>query len=336
MNRLIRFLRGLFQALLAFVPRPPALPPRATVWLLLLLTPVLVCGSLQAATHSSYPLIVNDALGRKVRIAAVPKRIISLSPSNTECLFTLGAGERVVGVTSFCDHPLAARGIVKIGGFAARTINIEAIVALKPDLVLAGDETQKPVIEVLAGFGITVVSVKVKGFEELEAQLLQLGTILDTRELAEKETRRIHEGVAKVTAKVAGIPAERRVRVYWEVFDEPLMSCGPRSIIGQLITLAGGENIFGDLKDEFPQVSAEAVIARDPALIMGPELMRARSLSLERLQARPGWNRIRAVKDARLYIFPDDIVARPGPRLVDGLTLIAQRLYPELFKEQAE
>lgn len=314
---------------------PPAFPFGRLASLLLTLL-LLQCVLFGAASGEKTPLAITDALGRSVVFKSTPTRIVSLSPSNTEAVFALGAGEKVVGVTTFCDYPAAALAITKIGGFSARTINIEAIVALKPDLVLCGDQGHLPVIETLERLGIPVVSVKVRNFEDLYAHILQLGDILDRQEKARLLVDDIRRRVAAISQRVAGIPQDKKVCVYWEVFDEPLMSCGPRSIIGQLITLAGGRNIFDDLTDEFPQVSAEAVITRDPELIMGPELMRARSLTLERVRSRPGWSGIKAVREARLVILPDDAVARPGPRLVEGLALIAKALYPELFKEPVQ
>jgi len=298
------------------------------VFCLLSLCPTLAAAEARAERRFT------DSLGRTVEIPAVPRRIVTLSPSNTECVHALGAGESLVGVTSFCDYPESVKALPKVGGFSARTINIEAIVALKPDLVLAGDANHLPVVQTLEQLGVKVISVKVRGFEELAAKLVQLGAILGRDREAADLVASIQARVSAVRGRVAGIAPEKRVRVYWEVFDEPLMSCGPQSIIGQLLELAGGKNIFAELRDEFPQVSAEAIIARAPEVIMGPELMRARSLSIERLRARPGWDSVPAVRAGKLHILPDSAVARPGPRLVEGLELIARSLYPELFTEE--
>ena len=326
-----------FSLLLRLTSRSTTLARRLPSQVLALLLgyvlfPALPCATAhQAGVATHYPLHITDALGRKLTIQGNPRRIVSLSPSNTESLFALGAGKYVVGVTSFCDFPMEARAIKKIGGFAASTISIETIVALKPDLVLAGDRTQEGVIKALEALGVSVISVKVQSFEELYAQLLQLGEVLNENAEAQERVAYMRQRVQTIVKRSAGIAKEKRLKVYWEVFDEPLMSCGPRSIIGQQITLAGGINIFEDLREEFPQISAEAVIARNPAVIMGPELMRARSLSIERLRSRPGWEKLEAVQTGRLIILPDEPVARPGPRLVEGLTLIAARLYPDIF-----
>jgi len=301
---------------------------------LLLVWTVAVCSPVCRATATAgadFPFTFTDRLGRTVTLATAPQRVVSLAPSNTELAFAVGAGERVVGVTTFCNYPAAALERPKIGGFAARTISIEAIVALKPDLVFAGDRTQRAVIDALELAGVTVAAVQPRGWGEIQETTRLLGRIFGTTEITDRLLAAANERLRVVAAKIDGLPPERRVRVYWEVFDEPLMSAGPRSLIGEAVTLAGGVNIFGDVKEEYPQVSVEAVIARDPQVIIGPLSMRQRSMSLEALRARPGWAAISAVRAGRVVILPDEPVTRAGPRFAEGVELIARALYPELF-----
>jgi len=301
---------------------------------LLLVWTVAVCSPVcraSATAGADFPFTFTDRLGRTVTLATAPQRVVSLAPSNTELAFAVGAGERVVGVTTFCNYPAAALERPKIGGFAARTISIEAIVALKPDLVLAGDRTQRAVIDALELAGVTVAAVQPRGWGEIQETTRLLGRIFGTTEITDRLLAAANERLRVVAAKIDGLPPERRVRVYWEVFDEPLMSAGPRSLIGEAVTLAGGVNIFGDVKEEYPQVSVEAVIARDPQVIIGPLSMRQRSMSLEALRARPGWAAISAVRAGRVVILPDEPVTRAGPRFAEGVELIARALYPELF-----
>lgn len=282
------------------------------------------------------PAEVTDMLGRHVVLKTQVRRIVSLSPSNTEVLFGLGLGEKVVGVTSFCNYPDEARKLPKIGGFAARTISVESVLALKPDLVLAGDETQKPVTDSLARLGIVCVAIRVRDFQDLFASIRLIGGLGGKSREAEALVASMKARVDRVVETAQKIPPERRVRVYWEVFDEPLMSAGPRSIVGQQIMLAGGLNIFADVKEEYPHISAEAVIERNPDVILGPLYMREKALTPERLAARPGWARLAAIRNGRVGTLPDEPVSRPGPRLVDGLELIATRLYPDYFGRKAE
>lgn len=279
------------------------------------------------------PSAVTDLLGRHVTLKTPVRRIVSLSPSNTEVLFRLGLGDKVVGVTSFCNYPAEARKLPKIGGFAARTISVESVVALRPDLVLAGDETQKSVTDSLEKLGLACVAIRVRDFDELYSSVRLIGKLGGKQSEAESLVSSIRARVERVVQTAQKIPVERRVRVYWEVFDEPLMSAGPRSIVGQQIALAGGINIFADLKEEYPHISAEAVLARNPDVILGPRYMREKALTAERLAARPGWAQLSAVKNKRVNTLPDEPVSRPGPRLVDGLELLAAELYPEYFPD---
>lgn len=283
------------------------------------------------ATEDGYPFTFSDRLGRAITLSAAPRRVVSLAPSNTELAFAVGAGDRLVGVTTFCNHPNEAVGLPKIGGFAARTISIEAIVALKPDLVLAGDRTQRTVVDALERAGVTVAAVQPRGWTEIQETMRLLGRVFGTTATADRLIESANARLRAVAAKIATIPPAQRVRVYWEVFDEPLMSAGPRSLIGEAVALAGGVNVFADLKEEYPQVSIEAVIARDPQVIIGPASMRQRSMSLAALRARPGWAMIAAVRDGRVVILPDEPVTRAGPRFAEGVELIAKALYPALF-----
>lgn len=304
----------------------------ATFFVGIFLAPfVAQAGSENQSAVDGFPLEVTDALGKRLVIQHPPERIVSLTPSNTETLFAVGAGRLVVGVTQYCNFPTEAQSLPKVGGFAARTISVEAIVALRPSLVIIGDENHRMIAEALQPLGIPTISIKVRNFEDLYASIVEVGRVTGHRVEAEQMVRGMRARVAAVVERVRDIPESRRVKVYWEVFDEPLMSAGANSIIGQEIALAGGINIFADLKEDYPHISAEAVIMRNPQVILGPKLMRAQSLTLERLSKRPGWSAIEAIKMKKVAVLPDEPVSRPCPRLVEGVELIAEQLYPEFF-----
>jgi len=286
-----------------------------------------------------WPRRVEDALGRRVEVAARPARIVSLTPGNTEILFAIGAGGRVVGVTAWCNAPEAARALPKVGGFAATTVNLEAIVALRPDLVVAGDEAHRLVVETLGGLGVPALAVKVRSFADLFALMRRLGTLTGESEPAERVVQGLERRVAAVAARTAAIPVERRPRVYWEVFDAPLMTAGRASMLGQLIELAGGRNLFADLREEYPQIGAEAVVARDPEVILGADMAStgAGALTAAGLRARPGWAGLAAVRSGRVIALPADPVSRPGPRLVDALEQVEALLHgAEASRRSAE
>lgn len=276
-------------------------------------------------------MTLSDAFGRSVTLQSEPKRIISLSPANTEILFAIGAGERVVGVTTFCDFPAEAASRPKVGGFAGSTVNLESVIALHPDLVLAGDEHHRTVIELLSKRRIPALSIKATDFGGVYGSIRLIGQATGRQPEADALVKSMQARVETVSKQVARIRPVDRVRVYWEVFDAPLITSGRNSFIGQLIEMAGGVNVFADIDAEFPQVNSEAVIARDPQVILGPEVPGADTMSIGKLRARKGWSGIDAVRHARVYALSGDLTSRPGPRLVDGLELVARTLYPKLF-----
>jgi len=280
----------------------------------------------------SFPVTITDALERQVTLNTAPQRIVSLSPSNTEILFAVGAGEQVVGVTKYCNYPAAATTREQIGGFSAKTISVENIVALKPDLVFVADEAHQPVIDALTQANIPVIGVDAKTFEDVYANIELIGRLTGHSADAAVMVQTMQQRVAVVKAKTDAIPAAQRLTVFWEVFDEPLITAGPATFIGQMIDLAGGVNIFADVDQEYPEISVEEVVKRNPAVIMGPE-SHGDKLTPEQVAARPGWSEIKAVKDGRIALVDSDIVSRPGPRLAEALETIAPILYPNAFNQ---
>jgi len=284
-----------------------------------------------ATTSAGFPLAVTDGLGREVTIAAAPDRIVSLAPSNTEILFAVGAGAEVVGVTKYCNYPAEAERREQIGGFSAKTISVEKIVALKPDLVVAGDESHQPVIDALVDLNIPVIALKAAIFEDVYRNIELVGQLTGHDAQAREVVAGMRQRVDAVVAKVAAIPQVERPRVFWEVFDEPLMTAGPSTFVGQMIDLAGGVNIFADLTEEYPEISAEEVVRRNPAVIMGPD-SHGDKLTPALIAQRPGWQEIAAAETGRIVLIDGDIASRPGPRLPEALKAIAAGLHPEVFK----
>ena len=278
---------------------------------------------------SAWPITVTDDLGRRVTIETWPQRIVSLLPSNTEILFAVGAGEQVVGVTSYCNYPPEATDRQQIGGITIQSISIEAVVALEPDLVLASG-SQRQLIPVLAAAGVTVVALEPATLEDIYANLQLVGQITGHPAQAEAIIADMRRRVETVQAKIAAAPASERPTIFYEVWDEPLMTAGPHTFIGQMIELAGGQNIFAGVKEDWPQVSPEIIVQANPAVILGPT-SHAGALAAEQIKNRPGWADIAAVRNNRIYLLDQDMVSRPGPRLIIVLEEIARDLYPDLF-----
>ncbi len=277
-------------------------------------------------------ITLTDDLSRQVTLEQPAARVVSLAPSNTEILFAVDAGSLVIGRTEFCNYPEDAGDLSTVGGFAADSISVEFIVGLKPDLVLSAGSIHYPVIEALQDMDIPVFAIDPDDFEGIYASIEAVGRLVgrtdEARVLVEDMRRRAKE----VSNVVDQIPAGDRVSVYWEIWHEPLMAAGPASFIGQLLDKAGGSNIFSDITDQqFPQVSSEEILRRDPLAILGPE-HHGSQLTVDALAARPGWDKLSAVQDSRVYLVDGDTVSRAGPRIVDGLEQVARALYPDLFR----
>ncbi|BDG59104.1 ABC transporter substrate-binding protein [Caldinitratiruptor microaerophilus] len=286
-------------------------------------------GAAAEAARTSYPLTVQDDAGRTVTIRSRPERILSLAPSNTEILFAVGAGDRVVGRTDYCDYPPEAQKVPSVGGIVDP--NVEKMVSLKPDVVfmIGGSEPLRQKLE--GDLGMTAVVLDPKTLDEVYAKIRLVGRIVDKTAEAEQVVARMQERVAAIEARVRDIPPSERPTVFYEVWPDPLMTAGPGSFIDDLIRRAGGVNVAADAGQPWAQYSLEAVIKHDPAVILTPSAESGKAL---KDRARPGWEKIRAVREGRVYVLPDqNVVSRPGPRLVDGLEQIARLLHPDRFPQ---
>jgi iron complex transport system substrate-binding protein len=277
--------------------------------------------------ETEFPLTTTDDLGREITIEQMPRRIVSLLPSNTEILFAVGAGDRVVGVTSYCNYPPEAAGREQVGGITNKSLSVEAIVALEPDLVLAAG-AQDEIIKAMEQAGLTVIVLKPATLADIYTNIQLVGQITGHADRAAAVVADMRRRAEAVSKKVAAIPADERLTVFYEVWDEPLMTAGPNTFIGQMIEMAGGKNIFAEVDEDWPQVSPEVIVARNPAVILGPQ-SHGDALMAEQIAARPGWANLAAVQNGRIYLLDGDMISRPGPRLIDVLEEIARDLYPD-------
>jgi iron complex transport system substrate-binding protein len=282
------------------------------------------------ATGAFVPMKFTDSVGREVEIKDPPARIVSLAPSITESLYAIGAGSLLVGRTDFCDYPQEALALPSVGGFDSSTISIETIVALDPDLVIGGSIYQADLAESLAKAGIPVFIMEPRTVEEIMDSLQTLGRVTNHAADADTLVAGMQSRIDAVAQVVNGIPQAERPTVFYEVWADPYMTTSNQTYIGELIKMAGGVNIFADLKEDYPTISAEEIIARDPRVILGPS-NHADQLTGEAIMAREGWSNIAAVKSDRIYIVDGNIVSRTGPRVVDALEDIIRDLYPDKF-----
>lgn len=269
-----------------------------------------------------------DQMGREVIIFQLPEKIISLAPSNTEIAFALGLGERIVGITEFCNYPLATEGKKKVGGFDGP--NMELIIELEPGLVLASSLHKEPV-EQLVALGIPVLVIVPESLASVYAAMELIAEAAGVPEKAVEVIDGMQAELAYIQEKLADLSEEEKVRVYYEVWNDPLMSVGTTSFIHEIITLAGGINIFADITDNFPTVSGEIIAERNPQVILYPFFHGAIELTAELLSERRGWGRISAIEDDRIYGVNADIFSRPGPRLIQAIREAAEFFHPEHF-----
>ncbi len=280
----------------------------------------------QAPASAAFPFTFTDDAGRQVTLKAAPQRVVSLAPSNTETIYALGKGALVVGVTEFCDYPAQAKEKPKVGGFAK--IDLEKVVGLSPDLVLATDLHAKSVVPELEKRGLVVVVIEPKTVDQVISKLATFGKLLGANDEATNLTARLKSRVDAVSAKVATV--KTKPRVFYEI-DKTLFTAGPGSFIDDLLVKAGALNIAADTKTAYPQLTTEAILAKDPEVIFLGDMLFGETP--EKVKERPGWSNITAVKTGRIIPITDEnIIARPSPRIVEGLEMIARALYPDLFK----
>lgn len=280
----------------------------------------------QAATTGPV-MTVTDRLGRRVDFSALPQRIVSLSPSLTEILFAVGAGDRIVGATQYCDYPPEAEDIPRVGGGTMESLNQETIVSLGPDLVLCKGDSHEPLLRNLERLGIPALALGPETMAELYGHTRMLGQLTGNSQRAESMVKTMQQRVAAVSDR---IPEGERPTVFYQVWDDPLMTAGPRSYIGELLRLAGARSLFEESEIRYPKVSPEVVVAGNPDVIIAPAT-HATPVTVESILARPGWSQVRAVQEKRVYVIDRNHISRCGPRLVNALEEIVGVLYPGHF-----
>ena len=275
-----------------------------------LLALLLCCGATLACA-----LTLPDDRGRPVNLPKSPQRIVSILPSLTEMVCQLDQCQRLVGVDRYSTWPASIAKLPRVGG--GLDPNIEAIVALRPDLVLAG--TSSRAAERLVALGIPVLALEPKTHADVQRVLGKIGQVLEVQD-AQRIWRQIDAGVSAAAQSLPG--SVRQVRVYFEVNRGPY-GAGEGSFIGETLARLGARNILPASLGPFPKLNPEYIVRANPDVIMIGER------NAEGLMQRPGWQNIRAVREGRVCIFPaeeSDVLVRPGPRMADGARLMARCL----------
>ncbi len=273
-------------------------------------------------------LELRDEAGRWVQISMLPRRIVALAPSITECLFALGLDQEVVGVTEHTNFPPQAASRPKVGSYVH--LQLEAIVALKPDLVLATrDGNPREQIRRLEELGLTVFVLDPRSLEGLFSTLLSLGELLGRREEAADLVSRMREKMEGVRQRIGTRP---KPRVLLQVGAQPLVVAGSDTLQDHLIGLAGGENVASSLGRGYLMLSWERVMTLAPQVIIISSMADTRAAEEEKKRWKR-WKDIPAVKNGHIHVMDGDLIDRPSPRIIEGLEKMALIIHQELWAE---
>ena len=273
---------------------------------------LLLAWVLCAAAHGEVR-VVDDA-GTTVTLPRPAQRILSLAPHATEMLFAAGAGGALVGAVARSDWPPAARGVPRVGDAAA--LDLERIASLAPDLVIAWPYTAPPQLAALRAQRVPVFVSDPKSIAGIAGDIEKLGTLAGTQGVAHAAAATIRERLASLTARHRDA---RRLRVFYEVWNEPLYTIGGKHLISEAIGVCGGENVFAALTIPAPSVTIEAVVAAAPDVIVGGDDEGKRPAWLDDWRR---WPAIPAVRNGNLYGAAGDLLHRPGPRFVEGVAAL--------------
>jgi iron complex transport system substrate-binding protein len=289
-------------------------------------------------TNIQKNISVIDDEGYTTNLTSVPQRIISLAPSNTQILFAIGLGDKVVGVTEYDHYPynftawIAAGNMTSVGGFS--TPNKETIASLQPDLILATNLHNADVVT-LRSLGYNVLVLNPNDVNGVFKDISMVGKATGSEQNATALVNSLNDQINAIAAKIAAAHLTAP-KVYYEVWNPPLMSAGSTSFINDVIVKAGGQNIFGNETQQYPTVSSETIVQKNPDVILLPTDMANTGDapfygSVDTVKARPGWSSISAVQNNRIVIVNGDLFAEAGSRIAEQIAVAAEAFYPELF-----
>jgi len=273
---------------------------------------------------------VTDDFGETVTLPGIPQRIVSLAPANTEILYAIGAGDRVVGVTDYCNYPAAAADVEKVGGYS--TVNIEKVIAAKPDLVLAALGNTEEVVRYMQGLGLTVVSLNPASIQGVVDDVRLVGAATGNAQEAEAIAALMEQRIAAVRTKAAA--ATEVPTVAHVVWYDPIWVSGSDTFQNEMFEIVHARNAFPDIEG-WQVVGLEDFITTNPDVILvnsgsgmdgaGYDLIYSYMMEEPRLQG------VTAIREGRVYIVESDTIDRGGPRIVDALEEVASDIHPDLF-----
>ncbi|MBN1133975.1 MAG: cobalamin-binding protein [Methanosarcinaceae archaeon] len=292
--------------------------------ILLILTIVLISNA------QAYPINVTDDFGYEATIEKQPERIVSLSPCNTEILFVVGAGDKVIGGTTYDAYPPEAVNLPKIGGFSS--VNIEAVVNLTPDLVLAEDTNGEDTINSLRNLDFTVITFNPQSMDDILDNIRLVGDITGNEDTAESVTEDMILQILSITSQTENMSYDQRPRVLYLVWHDPLYAAGSDTYPSDLIWMSGGKNILEG--EGWPIISLEEVINKNPQVIICSGMGGGSYIIMEAIKNNDILAQTDAVKNQKVYAIADSqTIELAGPRIVQGLAELHGYIAPEIVKE---
>ncbi len=278
------------------------------------------CGNNGSSTSA---ISFKDDSGRTFSLDKPAERVVSLAPSNTEIIYWLGAEKKLVGVTTYCDYPAAAKKKTKIGDFA--TPNVEKIASVDPQVVMATGGLQDSLVKSLGGLGIKVVVFDPTSIDGVVEAISRAAKVLGVEDEAAGKIDGLKKRITAVRDKAKGVEARQ---VFFEVYNQQLTAAGGGTLIDSMIIAAGGTNIGAAAGSQFPQYSSEQLFNDDPYAYTA---VKGTQQDPSDISKRPGYDRLTAVKEGRVFVVEDNLFVRSGPRAVDGLEALAKITHPEVF-----
>ncbi|TNJ64199.1 ABC transporter substrate-binding protein [Paenibacillus hemerocallicola] len=281
------------------------------------------------ATATKYPLKMKDTTGTEITLQKAPQRIVSTSTAETEILFALGLGDRIVAVSDFDNYPEEAKTKTKVGGVSAP--NVEAVLAANADLVITGISIKEDALGKLRSLNLPLYKFEPKSIDDIFANVLVLGQLTDKQKEAQELVDKMKKEIDRIKTAVSAVKPEQKKKVYIEF--SPGYTVGKGEFMDEVLTLAGGINIAADTKG-YNKINEEKIIQDNPAVIFyttGTKDKAGQTLD-QIIKSRNGWDKIEAVKNNQLVGVNQDTLNRPGPRIVEGLLTIAKGIYPDLVK----
>lgn len=259
----------------------------------------------------------------------IPQKIVSLSPASTEILFAVGAESQIAAVSQFTDYPPEATKLPVVGGFDGKTLSIEKILSFNPDFVYMTNGMHNFLIDQLNQYGIKYYLSTANSVSDVKNEIIEIGKITGHEENAREVIDKIEKTISECTEKARKATAtvdtsttdnsHSEISVYYEVWNSPYMSAGKTSFINDIITIAGGKNVFDDIDSPYPIVSEESIILRQPQVIFVPATA---GITVDSVATRIGWENLPAVKNKKIFVIDDNLITRPGARIGESVKTI--------------